>query len=84
MSKIAAQNDVGSNLRKLIDYFCHLIKTPDFYSDLENIDKDFAKTGFLQKIQWLEKEIIIYTNLDIRIYFVLHLQVNLTEGKCQI
>ncbi len=56
MSKIAAQNDVGSNLRKLIDYFCHLIKTPDFYSDLENIDKDFAKTGFLQKIQWLEKE----------------------------
>ena len=56
MSKIAAQNDNGSNLRKLIDYFCHLVKTPDFYYDLVNVDTAFIKTGFLQKIEWLKNE----------------------------
>ena len=56
MSKIAVNGDVGSNLRKLIDYFCHLAKTPDFYDNLKNMDDDFTKTGFLQKISWLQNK----------------------------
>ena len=34
MSKIAAFGDIGSNLRKLIDYFCQLAIAPEFYSQL--------------------------------------------------
>jgi len=56
MSKIAAHGDFGSNLRKLIDYFCHLSITPEFYKDLYEVDKDFAKTDYLQKIAWLRNE----------------------------
>ena len=56
MSKIAVNGDIGSNLRKLIDYFCHLAKTPDFYDSLKNMDDDFSKTGFLQKISWLQNK----------------------------
>ena len=56
MSKIAVNGNIGSNLRKLIDYFCHLSKTPDFYDSLKNMDDDFTKTGFLQKISWLQNK----------------------------
>ena len=56
MSKIAVNGDIGSNLRKLIDYFCHLAKTPEFYDDLKNIDDVFTRTGFLQKISWLKNK----------------------------
>ena len=56
MSKIAVYGDFGSNLRKLIDYFCQLAITPEFYSQLEVIDKEFVKTGYLEKIKWLKDE----------------------------
>ena len=56
MSKIAAYSDFGSNLRKLIDYFCQLAISPEFYPQLENNDKEFAKTGYLEKIKWLKNE----------------------------
>lgn len=56
MSKIAVYGDFGSNLRKLIDYFCQLAITPEFYSQLEVIDKEFVKTGYLDKIKWLKDE----------------------------
>ena len=56
MSKIAVNGDTGSNLRKLIDYFCHLAKTPEFYDDLKNMNDDFIKTGFLQKISWSQNK----------------------------
>ena len=56
MSKIAAHGTVGSNLRKLIEYFCHLAVTPEFYSEFPDIDEDFARTGFLQKISWLKNK----------------------------
>jgi len=56
MSKIAVYDEFGSNLRKLIDYFCQLAVSPEFYSQLEASDKEFAKTGYLEKIKWLKDE----------------------------
>ena len=55
MSKIAVYENGGSNLRKLIDYFCHLAIAPEFYSQLKENDKEFANT-YLDKIKWLSDE----------------------------
>ncbi len=57
MSKIAADTENGGNeLRKAIDYFCHLAIAPDFYKHIVDNDKEFAKTAFFQKMQWLKTE----------------------------
>lgn len=57
MSKIAADTEYGGNeLRKAIDYFCHLAIAPDFYKHIVDNDKEFAKTDFFQKMQWLKNE----------------------------
>lgn len=57
MSKIAADTDNGGNeLRKAIDYFCHLTIAPDFYKHIVDNDKEFAKTNYFQKMQWLKTE----------------------------
>ena len=56
MSKIAAFGDFGSNLRKCIDYFCHLAVAPEFYPQLAETDNDFIKSGYLPKMAWLAKE----------------------------
>jgi hypothetical protein len=57
MSKIAANTEFdGNTLRKAIDYFCHLAIAPEFYSHIVDNDKEFAKTDFFQKMQWLKNE----------------------------
>jgi len=56
MSKIAAFGVFGSNLRKCIDYFCHLAVAPEFFSQLENVDIEFKKTEYFGKIEWLKNE----------------------------
>jgi len=57
MSKIAVNETYGGNiLRKAIDYFCHMSVAPDFYSQLIELDKDFAKTEYFQKMAWLKNE----------------------------
>ena len=57
MSKIAADTEYGGNeLRKAIDYFCHLAIAPEFYKHIVDNDKEFAKTDFFQKMQWLKTE----------------------------
>lgn len=57
MSKIAANTEFDGNiLRKAIDYFCHLAIAPEFYKHIVDNDKDFAKTDFFQKMQWLKNE----------------------------
>lgn len=57
MSKIASNIDYGGNeLRKAIDYFCHLAIAPEFYKHIVDNDKEFAKTDFFQKMQWLKTE----------------------------
>ncbi len=57
MSKIAANEEFnGNTLRKAIDYFCHLAIRPEFYSHIENNDKDFVKTDYFPAIRWLRQE----------------------------
>ena len=53
MSKIAVHGELGSNLRKLVDYFCRLAIAPEFYSHLEAAERDF---WHLEKIRWLKDE----------------------------
>lgn len=54
MSKIASNGDFGVNLRKLIDYFCHLSREPKFIKQISENDLEFAKTGYVEKIAWLK------------------------------
>lgn len=56
MSKIASHGEFGSNLRKLIDYFCHLSVAPHVYEDISQNDSAFASSGYMQKIAWLRRD----------------------------
>ncbi len=56
MSKIATYGDRGRNLRKLIDYFCHLAIAPHAYSDIQKNDSEFAATSYLKAISWLKDD----------------------------
>lgn len=55
MSKIATYGERGRDLRKLIDYFCHLAVAPHAYSDIESNDGEFSPE-FLRKIAWLKDD----------------------------
>ncbi len=57
MSKIAVNEVYGGNvLRKAIDYFCHMAVNPEFYRQLIEVDKDFIKSEFFNKMIWLKNE----------------------------
>lgn len=57
MSKIASDIENGGNeLRKAIDYFCHLTIAPEFYQNIIENDKEFSKTNYFQKMSWLKIE----------------------------
>ncbi len=57
MSKIASNTEYnGNELRKAIDYFCHLCIAPEFYKHILDNDKEFTKTEFFKKMQWLKTE----------------------------
>ncbi|MCK5740832.1 MAG: DUF262 domain-containing protein [Chlorobi bacterium] len=57
MSKIASNETYGgSELRRCIDYFCHMAKTPEFYNQIVDIDSDFTKTDYFNKMSWLKNE----------------------------
>jgi hypothetical protein len=57
MSKIATNTEYkGNELRKAIDYFCHLAIAPEFYKHIVDNDKGFAATDFFPKMQWLKTE----------------------------
>ena len=59
MSKIASydkEDNFGVNLRKCIDYFCHLVREPQFYKQISENDKEFKNTYYLSKIAWLKDE----------------------------
>ena len=57
MSKIAANEEFGGNtLRKAVDYFCHLAVAPEFYSVIEENDKEFAATDYFRAMRWLRQE----------------------------
>ncbi len=59
MSKIASydqEDNFGVNLRKCIDYFCHLSREPQFYKHISENDVEFKNTQYLSKIAWLKDE----------------------------
>ena len=57
MSKIASNTESnGNEMRKAIDYFCHLAVAPEFYKNIIDNDKDFAKTDFFNSMKWLKDE----------------------------
>lgn len=57
MSKIAANESYGGqDLRKAIDYFCHLAIAPEFFPFIRDNDKEFAKTDYFDKMSWLKGE----------------------------
>lgn len=56
MSKISSHGQLGANLRKLIDYFCHLSVAPHVYGDIAANDAEFAASGYLQPITWLKND----------------------------
>ncbi len=57
MSKIASNTEYnGNELRKAIDYFCHLAIAPEFYKHIVDNDREFTNTDFFQKMQWLKTE----------------------------
>lgn len=56
MSKIASYGEFGVNLRKLIDYFCHLSREPQFYKHISENDREFSDLPYLHKIEWLKNE----------------------------
>ena len=56
MSKMAAtERHNGHLMRKCIDYFCHMAKSPESYSDLVK-DVDFASTSYFKSMDWLKNE----------------------------
>ena len=56
MSKMAANERYkGHQLRKCIDYFCHLAIAPEAYADLAS-DSEFAGTRYFQAMEWLKHE----------------------------
>lgn len=57
MSKMAANENLdGHNLRKSIDYFCHLSVAPQFYEHIRDHDKEFSDTDYFRKMIWLKDE----------------------------
>ncbi len=57
MSKIAVNETYGGpELRKAVDYFCHLAVAPDFYGTIEKNDTSFAATEYFRKMAWLRQE----------------------------
>jgi hypothetical protein len=57
MSKIASNERLeGPNLRKAIDYFCHLAVAPQFYEHIRDHDKEFSSTDFFKAMTWLKDE----------------------------
>ena len=57
MSKIAANETYGgNNIRKCVDYFCHLAVAPEFYRQISESDGEFAKTNYFKNMTWLKNE----------------------------
>jgi len=57
MSKISVNETYGGNeLRKAIDYFCHLAVAPDFQRVIQKNDPKFAQTPYFSQMSWLGKE----------------------------
>ena len=55
MSKISVNKEYrGNEIRKTIDYFCHIAKNPIDYENIKNNDPEFTKIDALNKISWIK------------------------------
>lgn len=55
MSKISVNDQYnGPLIRKSIDYFCHLIKSPTVYENIINNDSDYVQSADFNKIKWVK------------------------------
>lgn len=55
MSKVSVnENFDGNILRKTIDYFCHILSSPEFCTKIESGDPNFIDSEFWTKIKWLK------------------------------
>lgn len=53
MSKISSNEAYGGNItRKTIDYFCHLMESPEDLKDIKNNDTSFAALTEFDAIKW--------------------------------
>lgn len=53
MSKISSNETYGGNItRKTIDYFCHLLESPEDLKDIKNNDTAFASLPEFEAIKW--------------------------------
>lgn len=53
MSKISSNEEYGGNItRKTIDYFCHLLESPEDLKDIKNNDKAFSSLPEFDAIKW--------------------------------
>lgn len=58
MSKISSNEEYGGNItRKTIDYFCHLMQSPEDLKDIQKNDADFAKLPEFDAIKWAAAKI---------------------------
>ena len=57
MSKISSDRSYGgAGIRKLIDYFCHLMQAPADVATILQNDKDFADSSDLSRVKWITQE----------------------------
>ncbi|SFN37350.1 DUF262 domain-containing protein [Salegentibacter flavus] len=57
MSKIAANETYdGQNLRKAIDYFCHLAVAPEYFPTIYENDTAYRNTEYFKSMTWLKNE----------------------------
>lgn len=62
MSKIATSSEYdGINIRKCIDYFCHILSRPEDFENIKNNDKEFLNSELFTKMEWIsEKKNFVY------------------------
>lgn len=58
MSKISSNEEYGGNItRKTIDYFCHLMESPEDLKDIQKNDADFSVRAEFDAIKWAAKKV---------------------------
>lgn len=57
MSKISSNEVYGGNItRKTIDYFCHLLKSPEDLKEIQHNDTEFSTLPEFDAIKWASKK----------------------------
>lgn len=57
MSKISSDDRYGGNqIRKIMDYFCHLMQKPEDFEVIRQNDTEFAASEDFSKIKWIINE----------------------------